>query len=188
MARAGNRLWRAVRRRLFAALTLPELTQEQGSIGAELDARDARLLAQLRDARSREHVIFGDPARVTIGNATQLNDALLNVASGTIVIADTAFFGHGVRLLTGTHDIERLGVDRQQAVPREGRDIVIGAGAWVASGATVIGPCVIGADAVVAAGAVVAQDVPPGVVVAGIPARPTGRTVAGQPHAEPRPG
>ena len=45
-------------------------------------------------------------------------------------------------------------------------------GAWVGSGAILLGPCRIGAHAVVAAGAVVTGDVAPETVVAGVPARP----------------
>ena len=74
-------------------------------------------------------------------------------------------------VLTGTHDITRRGLERQAAVPREGRDIVVEEGAWVGSGAILLGPCRIGAHAVVAAGAVVTGDVAPATLVAGVPAR-----------------
>jgi FkbM family methyltransferase len=100
---------------------------------------------------------------------------LLNTISGSITIEDHAFLGHGVALLTGTHDIRRTGRDRQLAVPDEGRDIVIESGAWVASRAILIGPCRIGANAVVAAGTLVAADVPPSAIVSGSPARLVGR-------------
>ena len=83
-----------------------------------------------------------------------------------------AFFGHGVSLLTGTHDPTVIGPERKHAIPREGRDIVVGEGAWIASNATVLGPCRIGAHAVVAAGSLVKDDVPEYTVVAGVPARP----------------
>jgi acetyltransferase-like isoleucine patch superfamily enzyme len=115
--------------------------------------------------------IFGDPARVTIAGSAQVNDALFNVSSGTIRVEAHAFFGHGVSLLTGTHDIEVIGPERRDAVPSAGHDIVVGESAWISSNATVIGPCRIGAHAVVAAGAVVTADVPDYTVVAGIPAR-----------------
>ena len=55
--------------------------------------------------------------------------------------------------------------------PKSGNDIIIGKGAWICSGAIVLGPCVVGEHAVVAAGAVVTKDVPPYSMVAGIPAR-----------------
>lgn len=149
-------------RRLFGVLAGPEL--------------DARIRSVAQASRMADYAIFGDPARVSIGADTELNDALLNVTSGCITVEPTAFFGHGVWLLTGTHDMDRFGRDRQTAVPPEGRDFVIEREAWLASGVTVLGPCRVGADAVVAAGSVVTRDVPPGLMVAGIPARPTGRS------------
>lgn len=100
-----------------------------------------------------------------------VNDTLFNTVSGTIAVERSAFFGHGVSLLTGTHDTNQLGLDRQEAIPREGRDIVIGEGAWISSNATVLGPCRVGAHAVVAAGALVVDDVPAYKIVAGVPAR-----------------
>jgi acetyltransferase-like isoleucine patch superfamily enzyme len=115
--------------------------------------------------------IFGDPRRVRIARTAVVNDAFLSSVSGSITIGDNAFLGFGVQLLTGTHDYSKTGAERQRAVPTSGRDIVIGDGAWVASGAIVLGPCVIGKDAVVAAGAVVHGDVPEGAVVGGVPAR-----------------
>lgn len=150
--------------------------------GPELDAR---IRAVAKASRLADHVIFGDPARVTIGAETDLNDALLNVSSGRITVEPTAFFGHSVLLLTGTHDVHRHGRERQAAVPSEGYDIVVERGAWLASGVIVLGPCRIGAHAVVAAGSVVTHDVAPGVMVAGVPARPTGRVVG--PAPSPRP-
>ena len=78
---------------------------------------------------------------------------------------------HGVSLLTGRHDVAVIGPGRKDAVPKDGRDIVIGESAWVSSNATIIVPCRIGKQAVVAAGAVVTSDVPDYAVVAGVPAR-----------------
>jgi acetyltransferase-like isoleucine patch superfamily enzyme len=116
-------------------------------------------------------VIFGDLDRVRIDPSATVNDALFNSVSGAITVERDAFFGHGVSLLTGTHDTAKVGVERQRAIPRDGRDIVVGEGAWIASNATVLGPCRIGAHAVIAAGALVVDDVPPNAVAAGVPAR-----------------
>jgi acetyltransferase-like isoleucine patch superfamily enzyme len=52
------------------------------------------------------YAVFGDPARLVIEPGADVNDALFNVSSGTIRVEANAFFGHGVSLLTGTHDIE----------------------------------------------------------------------------------
>ena len=136
---------------------------------------DAHVRGLARSSRVEDHVVFGDPQRVTLAHGVILNDALLNVTSGTITLHEAAFLGHGVSLLTGTHDVTALGFARQQSVPPSGRDIVIGAGAWLASGVTVLGPCVIGEHAVVAAGTLVTHDVEPFAIVAGLPARPVGR-------------
>ena len=123
--------------------------------------------AEIRNGR-REH---GPPNRLWIDPTAVVNDAVFNTVSGTITIEEFAFFGHGVTLVTGTHDLNQFGLHRQQAAPAGGRDILIGAGAWIGSNATVLGPCRIGRDAVVAAGAVVTRDVPDLSVVGGVPAR-----------------
>ena len=132
-------------------------------------------LAADRDSRLRVPRRWGPQGRLHVAETAVLNDALLNTVSGTITVENYAFLGHDVALLTGTHDIGRLGLERQHAVPSEGRDIAIGPGAWLASRAIVLGPCRIGADAVIAAGAVVNADVPAGAIVAGNPARLVGR-------------
>jgi len=58
-----------------------------------------------------------------------------------------------------------VGYDDRGGSPIVGDRVRIGAGAIV------LGPITIGDDAVIGAGAVVVKDVPPGVVVAGVPAR-----------------
>lgn len=116
----------------------------------------------------REH---GPPGRIRIHLTAVVNDAVFNTGSGTITVGEYAFFGHGVSLLTGTHDVEKLRLERQRTTPPAGRDIVVEAGAWIGSNATILGPCRIGHDAVVASGAVVTRDVPAFAVVGGVPAR-----------------
>lgn len=118
------------------------------------------------------YLVHGPRDRLDLDPSADVANALFNTVSGRIVVGAHAFFGHNVSILTGTHDLGLDGLERQRRVPRAGRDIVIGREVWVASGAMVLGPCRIGDRAVVAAGAVVTRDVPDGVVVAGVPARP----------------
>jgi acetyltransferase-like isoleucine patch superfamily enzyme len=101
----------------------------------------------------------------------QVNNFLAVTNSGHIWIEDFVFFGKNVSLITGTHDPARFEADRRDHFPREGRDIVIRRGAWIATNAIVIGPCVVGEHAVVGAGSVVTKDVPPYAIVCGNPAR-----------------
>ena len=153
-----HRLMAPVRRRLWAWLA--DSPEARASFGA----------AMLRRGLD-EYRVFGDPARLRIHPTASVNDALFNTESGTIVVGEHAFFGFRVLVLTGTHDVAARGAARRDAVPSQGRDVIIEKGAWVASGAIVLGPCTVGESAVVAAGAVVTADVPARVVVGGVPAR-----------------
>ncbi len=119
----------------------------------------------------RSHVFGGDESRVEVAPTALVGNALFNVVSGEIRIEDHVSLGHNVCLLTGTHDPALRGHDRQWTWPKEGRDITIKRGAWLASNVTVIGPAVIGENSVIAAGSLVNKDIPDNVVAAGTPAR-----------------
>ncbi|MDQ6688555.1 MAG: acyltransferase [Actinomycetota bacterium] len=116
-------------------------------------------------------LVYGDPARLHVSSTAVVNNALFNLSSGEITVGDYAFFGHNVSIFTGTHDWTKFGAERQVAVPKSGRDVVIEEGVWVSSNATVVAPCRIGAHAVVGVGSLVLGDVEPYTVVAGNPAR-----------------
>lgn len=133
--------------------------------------QDAQYQAVMNALAWSPTVFGGGIDRVTLGAQVVLVNTLLNVSSGRISIDDHSFFGHNVMLLTGTHFTEAQDSARQD-FPTTGRDIVIGQGVWVASGATVIGPCVIEDHVVVGAGAVVTGGVlKRGWLYAGVPAR-----------------
>ena len=135
---------------------------------------DNYLNSYLKDYLSKnllnQYLVFGDRSKLQIAKNAIVNNALFNLESGTITIEDYVFFGHNVSILTGTHDYNKFGRERQLAVLSE-RDVVIKEGAWIASNVTILGPCTIGEHSVVAAGALVKEDVLPYTVVAGLPAR-----------------
>ena len=116
-------------------------------------------------------LVYGDPARLHVDPTAVINNALFNLSSGDVTVGRYAFFGHNVAILTGTHDFTKFGAERQVAVPKTGRDVVIGEGAWLSSFAIVVGPCSIGEHAVVGVGSLVLDDVAPYTVVAGSPAK-----------------
>jgi len=110
------------------------------------------------------------------------------ICSG-VVLGDGVFVGHGVVFVNdktprATADGVRLaGEDDWALLP-----VVVEDGASIGSGAIVLGGVRVGRGALVGAGAVVAADVPPGAVVAGVPARvrPTARAVGAEAGAETR--
>jgi maltose O-acetyltransferase len=73
-----------------------------------------------------------------------------------------------VTFITAKHQI---GEATQRAGAMRGASIVVGDGAWVGANATILPGVSVGRGAVVAAGAVVSRDVPPNVIVAGVPAK-----------------
>ena len=116
-------------------------------------------------------LVHGDRARLHIAPTATVNNALFNLSAGEVTIGEHAFFGHNVSVLTGIHDVTKFGPERKEAHPSEGRDVVIGEGVWVATNATIVGPCTIGEHAVVGACSLVQGDVEPYTVVAGVPAK-----------------
>lgn len=116
-------------------------------------------------------LVYGDPARLNISPLAQVQNPLFNLTSGNIEICQYAMIAHNVMFLTGTHDYFQIEEDRIRAAPTEGRDIVVEEGAWIGSGAIILGACRIGRHSVVGAGSVVTKDVAPYTLVAGVPAR-----------------
>jgi acetyltransferase-like isoleucine patch superfamily enzyme len=125
----------------------------------------------LRNKLARTPLIYGDSRRVHLGKRVDLQDAILNVMSGSIFIGSDTFCGHGVMILTGTHKINSYGRDRQQNHPTAGNDIIIGKGVWLASGSIILGGVTICDNAVVASGAVVTKDISTPGTYAGCPAK-----------------
>lgn len=130
-----------------------------------------RILGCLAARLARTPIIWGDNSRLTIGSNVKLVNTLINLASGRVTIGDDVLFGHGCMVITGSHDYKVSGAARQASIPPEGRDVVIGKGVWIGSGAIILGPCAIGDNAVIAAGAVVNKDVPANTIHGGVPAK-----------------
>jgi len=86
-----------------------------------------------------------------------------------VTIEDDVFFGHGVRILTGSHDYTKFGAERQTTIVT--KPVTIKEGAWIASHAIILPGVTVGKHAVVGAGAVVTKDVEEKTVVAGNPAK-----------------
>ena len=103
---------------------------------------------------------------IRVGRDVFINSCCQFQDHGGITIGDGALIGHGVIMATLNHDLDPSRRKGMHPSP-----IRIGRGVWIGAGARIMPGVTVGDDSVVAAGAVVTRDVPPGVVVAGVPAR-----------------
>ena len=103
---------------------------------------------------------------ITVGRNVFINAGCKFQDHGGITLEDGVLVGHNVVIATLNHDQDYR--RRSSLIPapvRVCRDVWIGAGAVICPGVT------IGEHSIVAAGAVVTKDVPPDVIVGGVPAR-----------------
>jgi acetyltransferase-like isoleucine patch superfamily enzyme len=98
---------------------------------------------------------------VFINQGCTLNDI------GGIEIGDDVMIGPRVSLITSGHPLD----PKQRRKQIVAAPIVIQRNVWLGAGAMVLQGVTVGEDSVVAAGAVVTRDVPPGTLVAGVPAQ-----------------
>ena len=116
-----------------------------------------------------QYVVHGPEDRLVIGHDADPNDTIFNTMSGRITVGDFVIFGHGCQVLTGTHDPKTFLAARKKH-PTSGRDITIGDGVWIGSGAIILGNVSIAPHSVIAAGSVVRRDCQTPGIYAGNPA------------------
>ena len=153
-------LWREWSRRSYLVYWWRQNTDPSANVRAWVDRVGA-------GAKCKYGFMATHPANVVIGRNVELNNAKL-ISHGSIVIEDDVFFGYDCQVLAATHDPFLRG--RERAAKSIPLTVTIKSGAWIASGAILIGNCTIGRDAVVSAGAVVTGEVPDGCIAAGNPA------------------
>ena len=84
-----------------------------------------------------------------------------------LVIGKNCDVSNRVNFILGSHEI---GNSLHRASIGYGKDILVGDGAWIGFGASILPGVKIGNGAIVAAGSVVVTDVPSNTLVAGCPA------------------
>ncbi|MGZ8511059.1 MAG: DapH/DapD/GlmU-related protein [Chitinophagaceae bacterium] len=103
---------------------------------------------------------------IQIGKNVFINHACTFLDMGGITIEDDVLIGPKVNVITENHSLNPN--DRKSLICKP---IAIKRNAWIGAAATILPGVTIGENSVVAAGAVVNADVPPNVIVGGIPAK-----------------
>jgi len=141
-----------------------------------------------------KHVVVGCDCMLECGLVLETNEARISIGSRTFIggntLLDSAIGIHvgddvlvSFSCLIFDHDSHPMNwLDRERDVElwRDGRKdwttvamapVTIEDRAWIGARSIILKGTTIGAEAIVGAGSVVTKDVPPGAVVAGVPAR-----------------
>jgi acetyltransferase-like isoleucine patch superfamily enzyme len=113
-------------------------------------------------------VILGN-GHLWVGDETWIGPQVLISSGSQVIIGNSVDIAPRVYIGTGTHKIDRDGM--HSAGAGVNMDVVIGDGVWLGIGSVVLPGVTIGDKSVVSAGAVVKENVPPRVLVGGVPAR-----------------
>lgn len=116
---------------------------------------------------------FGSPATTYLGDDVSINDGLITVGSGKLVIGSHVHFGEDIRILTENHrfrNADSLPYDKARITG----DVVIGDGVWIGSWCRIMPGVTIGDGAIVGGASVVTTDVEACSIVGGAPSRPIG--------------
>jgi acetyltransferase-like isoleucine patch superfamily enzyme len=110
---------------------------------------------------------------IEIGDGANVGFNCEIFSASRVVVGPKALIAAYVYLIGGDHDFS----DPSKTVLEQARvsaGITVGAGVWMGAGAKIMDGVALGDQSIVGAGAVVREDVPPGGIAVGIPARLVG--------------
>lgn len=105
---------------------------------------------------------------IHVGDDFLANCNVTILDTAPVRIGDRVLIGPGALITTAGHP---LPPDKRGKGLAERRPVTIGDDVWIGGNATILPGVTIGNGSVIAAGAVVTEDVPPGCLMAGVPAR-----------------
>jgi maltose O-acetyltransferase len=108
------------------------------------------------------------PERIVLGDGVIIGVNVVLGGAGGITLGNHVRISRDVILETAGLDF----AGREPPYKHVSAPIVIEDGVWIGARAMILGNVTVGRGAVIAAGSIVTKDVPPGAVVAGVPAKP----------------
>lgn len=137
----------------------------------------------LRSSKSTGRIVLGDSVWIERGAVLWGFDGKINCANNVFLGPYVTIYGHGgveigentlvamhATILSSDHAIPPIG-QKIREQPDKLLPTKIGRDVWIGANAVILGGVTISDGAVIAAGAVVTNDVEPGAIVAGVPAR-----------------
>jgi chloramphenicol O-acetyltransferase type B len=121
-----------------------------------------------RDCRL-DKSLFVYPGKVSLGDRVYVGRHCY--LDGDITIGDCTMLASSVAIVGGDHAFDKPGVPMIDSGREHWKPTCIGRDCWLGHGVIILNGVTIGDGSIVAAGSVVLHDVPPGVIVAGNPAR-----------------
>lgn len=134
------------------------------------------LFLRLLGAKIGRRVVYYPGVRLGPAHGLQVGDdvdfawGVIITAGGGVSIGDRTLIGYNSMILSTNHVIPRLPADIYSA-GHERKAVSIGNDVWIGAGCIILPGVNIGKGSVIAGGSVVTKDVPPGVVVGGVPAK-----------------
>jgi acetyltransferase-like isoleucine patch superfamily enzyme len=107
---------------------------------------------------------------ITLGDHVNIGFHSEIFSGSQVTVGRYGLFAAYTYLVGGGHEFEKAGVPVIEQA-RRSRGITLGENVWLGAGAKVMDGVTIGDHVVVGAGAVVTEDLPPGAVAVGVPAR-----------------
>ena len=107
---------------------------------------------------------------LSIGDNVSVHDSCYLDALGRLEIGYNVSIAHHTSILTFNHTWDDTALPIKYN-PVQKAPVIINDDVWIGCGVRIMPGVVIGTRSIIAAGSVVTRDVPPGVIVAGVPAR-----------------
>ena len=117
-----------------------------------------------------DHGVDFNPRKIFLEKSAALGRNLQIEGIGHCYIGSNVNIGPNVMIITSDHNYRGLG-DYKKFMNDISGEVVIKEWTWIGAGAIILKGVTIGPKSVVAAGSVVTKDVPPGVIVGGVPAK-----------------